>query len=69
KFFRVSGVLEQGSKGTGLGLYISKAIIDMHQGKIWVKSKFGVGSTFTFSLPLKQRKINPKKPLKKATLA
>ncbi|MDP2720426.1 MAG: ATP-binding protein [bacterium] len=69
KFFRVSGVLEQGSKGTGLGLYISKAIIDMHQGKIWVKSKLGVGSTFTFSLPLKQRKISPKKPLKKATLA
>ena len=52
KFFRVSGVLEQGSKGTGLGLYISKSIIDMHEGKIWVKSKLGVGSTFTFSLPL-----------------
>ena len=52
KFFRVSGVLEQGSKGTGLGLYISKAIIDMHKGRIWVKSKLGAGSTFSFSLPL-----------------
>ena len=52
KFFLVSGVLEQGSKGTGLRLYISKSIIDMHEGKIWVKSKLGVGSTFTFSLPL-----------------
>jgi PAS domain S-box-containing protein len=53
KFFRVSGVLEQGSKGTGLGLYISKAIVEMHNGKIWVKSKLGVGSTFSFSLPIK----------------
>ncbi|HKZ34939.1 MAG TPA: ATP-binding protein [Patescibacteria group bacterium] len=51
KFFRVSGVLEQGSKGTGLGLYISKAIIDMHKGEIWVTSKLGKGSTFSFSLP------------------
>ncbi len=52
KFFRVSGLLEQGSKGTGLGLYISKSIIDMHKGKIWAESKVGKGSTFYFSLPL-----------------
>lgn len=52
KFFRVSGKLEQGSKGTGLGLYISKAIIDMHKGKIWVESELGKGSTFSFSLPV-----------------
>ena len=51
KFFRVSGVLEQGSKGTGLGLYISKAIIDMHKGKISVDSKLGIGSDFTFTIP------------------
>ncbi len=52
KFFRVSGVLEQGSKGTGLGLYISKAIVDMHSGRIWAKSTLGKGSTFSFSLPV-----------------
>lgn len=52
KFFRVSGKLEQGSKGTGLGLYISKAIIDMHKGKIWVASELGKGSTFSFALPI-----------------
>lgn len=51
KFFRVSGVLEQGSKGTGLGLYISKSIIDMHGGKIWVESEMGKGSTFNFIVP------------------
>lgn len=52
KFFRVSGVLEQGSKGTGLGLYISKSIIEMHRGKIWAESTIGHGSTFIFTLPI-----------------
>ncbi len=52
KFFRVSGVLEQGSKGNGLGLYISKSIVEMHKGKIWVESELGKGSTFSFSLPV-----------------
>jgi PAS domain S-box-containing protein len=51
KFFRVSGKLEQGSKGTGLGLYISKAIVEMHNGKIGVESEVGKGTTFSFSLP------------------
>lgn len=54
KFFRISGKLEQGSKGTGLGLYISKSVVDMHKGKIWVESTFGKGSRFSFSLPVKE---------------
>jgi signal transduction histidine kinase len=38
---------------TGLGLYISKAIIDLHEGQIWVESKGkGKGSTFIVKLPL-----------------
>lgn len=52
KFFRVSGSLEAMKKGTGLGLYISKSIIDMHHGRIWVESKLGQGSTFSFTLPI-----------------
>lgn len=52
KFFRISGNLEQGSKGTGLGLYIAKSIIDMHKGKIWVNSELGKGSIFSFSIPI-----------------
>lgn len=54
KFFRVQGALDSSSnsKGTGLGLYISKSIIDLHKGRIWVESEVGKGSTFSFALPL-----------------
>ncbi len=42
-----------GESSSGLGLWIAKKIVEEHNGKVWVKSKKGIGSTFGFKLPLK----------------
>lgn len=51
RFYRVEGALARKTKGTGLGLYLVKAIIDAHHGAVHVKSTVGAGSTFYFTLP------------------
>jgi signal transduction histidine kinase len=52
KFFRGSNV-DRGCIGTGLGLSIVQSVVDNHQGRIWVDSSEGKGSTFSVLLPLK----------------
>ena len=51
-FYQVEGSLSRNYGGTGLGLTICRGIIEAQQGKIWVESKPGFGSTFYFTVPI-----------------
>ena len=53
KFFRSENILKYQTQGSGLGLYISKSIVERSGGKIGFKSEENKGSTFWFTLPIK----------------
>jgi signal transduction histidine kinase len=52
KFYRLDPALSRGVGGTGLGLYICREFIRHMDGRIWVESREGDGSTFHVELPL-----------------
>ncbi|MBN1483196.1 MAG: PAS domain S-box protein [Chloroflexia bacterium] len=54
RFYRVDNRLSRTTAGAGLGLYLSRSIVTAHGGEMWVRSRPGEGSTFYFSLPLRE---------------
>ncbi len=55
EFYQADHSLKRAHGGVGLGLAISKRFIEAHGGRIWVESQEGIGSRFTFTLPLAER--------------
>ena len=58
KFYRLDNEVNRKNPGTGLGLPICRALINLHGGKIWVESEMNQGSRFMFTLPLNLDKGN-----------
>jgi PAS domain S-box-containing protein len=59
RFYHVPDPIEKTFPGLGIGLYISREIIQRHHGRIWVESQKGEGSAFSFTLPLSKAVETP----------
>ncbi|HEV2237800.1 MAG TPA: ATP-binding protein, partial [Ktedonobacterales bacterium] len=59
RFQRLEGATVRSTQGAGLGLYICRAIVEAHGGRLTVSSELGQGSIFSFSLPREERRQLP----------
>ncbi len=59
KFFRAGNITRYQARGSGLGLYIAKAIIEASGGKVGFQSEENKGSTFWFTLPVVKQQVAP----------
>jgi signal transduction histidine kinase len=54
KFYRLDAAMSRGVGGSGLGLFICRQLVSLMDGRLWVSSEPGIGSTFTFELPVSE---------------
>ncbi|MCP4426649.1 MAG: HAMP domain-containing protein [Chloroflexi bacterium] len=52
RFFRASNAVNYNVRGVGLGLFVTRSIVELHDGRIWLESESGRGSSFSLALPL-----------------